>query len=124
MSEKSGTSEEIIAFLDAQIKALTSSLTEPWQKVLVQAATELVEKNGPAGLDILSGIVTDIFSNKPPKLEGLSLRTASDILAAMERAEVDKQAQINAFLNGTLKTLGEILVNILLTILGLAIKAI
>lgn len=114
--------DDIIRFIDAQIKNLSDSLKEPWQKTLLQAATELIEKNGPAGLTLLSGIVTDIFNNKPPKLDGLSLRTASDILATMERASADRQKEINDFLNGTLKTLGDIVINILVSLIGLAMK--
>lgn len=117
-----GIGEDILNFIDKELKKFSESLTEPWQKVLLNAATELIEKNGPAGITVLSNIVQDIFSNKPPDLTGLSLRSASDILAMMERRSADEQAQIKEFLNGTLKTLGEILLNFLFSVLGAAMK--
>jgi hypothetical protein len=115
--------QPLLDVVTKKIEELGVTVDEPWKKALVEAGVNIIEKNGPGGLSLLSGLAQNLFNGKAPDLTGLSLRASSDILALMQRKEADEQKEVEDFLNGLLKTLGEVLVALLKAVAVLTVAS-
>lgn len=74
--------------LEAELDRLEAEADEPWKKVTLAVIGDLVEKHGLQGLELARELILDISEDrKVPDLSDLSLATASDVLAELQKAE-------------------------------------
>jgi len=104
---------------DAGVDALANELAkqadntdEPWEKALVDLAVDGLEKFGPEGVRMASKAVEDLFSGKQDgtKLSDVTdnLRTASDLLAALQSAEAERKSKARDWLRAIGQAAGQV----------------
>lgn len=88
--------------LAAELDKQADNADEPWKKALVNLAVDGLEKFGPEGVRMASKAVEDLFAGKQggTKISDITdnLRTASDLLAALQSAEADRKSKARDWL--------------------------
>lgn len=107
-----------LQLLEDKLKELANGITTPWQKAIVTATEELLAQNGANGLQNIADIVQTILSGKAPDITSLSLRSASEILAEMQRVEADHKKDVQAFMNTLMSSLGTVMAQVLTVVLA------
>jgi hypothetical protein len=101
----------------AKVAALREASKEPWQKAIVDLSLSLSSRLGTAGVSYLEGLLADLHDHPDrvtARMNGadLTLREASDLLAAMQNSEADQLERSRDFLHEVLmaiKAVGEAL---------------
>lgn len=91
-------SKEGLALLIKELDKLEADATEPWKKVMLAMVSDLLDIHGIEGLEIAKRIISQIGEGEVPNLEGLRIRTASDVLAKLQQAEVQDRALHNTYI--------------------------
>ena len=113
--------ERDIAF--AKVAALRESSKEPWQKAIVDLSLSLASRLGTAGVSYLEGLLADLRDH-PDRVSArvnaadLTLREASDLLAAIQNSEADQLERSRDFLHEVLTAIKAVGVALLKDALG------
>ena len=107
--------EPAVQGLTDLLEGVGEGAEQEWKRVIFTTAAELMDQHGIQGLQMAVDMVESLVKGKKTdmNLEGLSLRTASDLLAQFQNAEADRRNKAKAFLSQFSKTLGSLLSGIL-----------
>ena len=85
--------------LEEELERLESEADEPWKRVTLAVIGDLVEKHGLKGLDIARDLILDVSEDrKVPDLSDLSIATASDVLAELQKAEAEQKSAASKYI--------------------------
>lgn len=92
------------------VAVLQNSAKEPWEKSLVSLSLSVTSRLGDAGVTYLEGLLTDLQGHPDriaARLSGpeLTLREASDLLAAMQNSEADQLEKAHDLLHEMLSAI-------------------
>lgn len=93
-----------------KVAVLRNSVKEPWEKSLVSLTLSLTSRLGTAGVTYLDALLMDLQGHPDriaARLSGtdLTLREASDLLAAMQNSEADQLEKAHDLLHEMLSAI-------------------
>ncbi len=97
---------------------LSRGLRHDWQRTVVQAFADCVQRNGPEGVAIAQKNLALMLDRKRVDLDFVDLKTASDLLAIMQNAEIDRRREVNAYMRKVGRDVGVVLRAILGGLIG------
>lgn len=95
--------------IQKELDDLAVSSDTAWQKAVLALTSDAVAKFGPQGITMALDAIKALTKNKVPKIDWADLRTASDVLAALQNAEADKKTKAYDFMIKLSNVLGLIL---------------
>jgi hypothetical protein len=104
--------EELLRKLDD----LDEKATEPWQKTTLAMVADLLKRHGLEGLDMAKEILLTIGDNKVPDLSGLSIATASDVVAQIQNAEAAHRKLQQKYIVVVTDVLGQVLKGLIMSV--------
>ena len=88
-----------------ELNKLATKADAPWQANVVKMMADGVRKHGPAGLDLTVDQIENLLNGKSHDFSFTDLRTASNVVAKLQRAEAERQAKVRAFMTKATKIL-------------------
>lgn len=89
-----------------QLDKLANKTDSPWQSSLVKMMADGVRKHGDQGLDMVMEQIDNLLKGKTHDFAFTDLRTASDVVAKLQRAEADRQTKVRTFMAKAANILG------------------
>lgn len=91
-----------------------------WEQAVLRVVAGVLKEHGLDGVPLVGPFLDDLMDGKPVdlKVHGLSLREASDVLAALQNAEADRKKEVNDFLAVVSTTIGKVVSSLLSGVLG------
>lgn len=92
---------------EGSLGGIWAAADEPWKQALAQLAVRELAVAGHEGLAAVPALVARIRAGNPVNLQSLSLREASDLLAALQIDEAEHNKRIDAFVHALTLALTE-----------------
>jgi len=101
--------DEGIESASAELDKLANKADSPWQASMVKMLADGVRKHGDEGLDLVVDQVDKMLAGKTHDFSFTDLRTASDVVAKLQRAEAERKTKVRTFMAKAANILGMIL---------------
>ncbi len=97
---------------------LSRSVSHDWQQLIIKVFSDSVARNGLEGVHIAQKGLADMLDGRRVDLNFVDLRTASDLLAIMQNARIDRKQEVEAYMRKVGRNVGIVLRSILGGLIG------